>query len=165
MGGPPPGRPDFEPGPIAAQPPHHQDSSTLLLPFLRQALALQHALMPKLTIYRRESPGSRAHPALCSGTAAIPAGHRRPGSQKNRRPGYFRKQLQFTAVFQKHQADFVTKVEGRGALDTAYRALQNCGKAFRYPVLTGRARLPHFKDRCGQSAAPTSMRKKYARRP
>ena len=31
------------------------------------------------------------------------------------------------------------RIEGRGALDTAHRALQNCGQVFRYAVVTGRA--------------------------
>lgn len=31
------------------------------------------------------------------------------------------------------------RIEGRGALDTAHRALQNCGQIFRYAVATGRA--------------------------
>ena len=33
----------------------------------------------------------------------------------------------------------VRRVEGRGALDTAHRALSNCGQVFRYAVATGRA--------------------------
>jgi integrase len=31
------------------------------------------------------------------------------------------------------------RVEGRGALDTAHRVLQNCGQVFRYSIATGRA--------------------------
>lgn len=31
------------------------------------------------------------------------------------------------------------RVEGRGALETAHRALQNCGQVFRYAIATGRA--------------------------
>lgn len=31
------------------------------------------------------------------------------------------------------------RIEGRGAVDTAHRALQNCGQIFRYAVATGRA--------------------------
>jgi hypothetical protein len=31
------------------------------------------------------------------------------------------------------------RIEGRGALDTAHRALQNCGQVFRYAVATGKA--------------------------
>jgi integrase len=31
------------------------------------------------------------------------------------------------------------RIEGRGALETAHRALQNCGQVFRYAVATGRA--------------------------
>lgn len=33
----------------------------------------------------------------------------------------------------------VRRIEGRGAIDTAHRALQNCGQIFRYAVATGRA--------------------------
>lgn len=33
----------------------------------------------------------------------------------------------------------VRRIEGRGAVDTAHRALQNCGQIFRYAVATGRA--------------------------
>lgn len=31
------------------------------------------------------------------------------------------------------------RIEGRGALETAHRALQNCGQVFRYAIATGRA--------------------------
>lgn len=31
------------------------------------------------------------------------------------------------------------RIEGKGAIETAHRALQNCGQAFRYAVATGRA--------------------------
>ena len=37
------------------------------------------------------------------------------------------------------------RIEGRGALDTAHRAQQNCGQVFRYAVVTGRA----LRDPCG----------------
>lgn len=37
------------------------------------------------------------------------------------------------------------RIESRGALDTAHRALQNCGQVFRYAVATGRAE----RDPCG----------------
>jgi len=37
------------------------------------------------------------------------------------------------------------RIEDRGALDTAHRALQNCGQVFRYAVATGRA----LRDPCG----------------
>lgn len=33
----------------------------------------------------------------------------------------------------------IQRIEGRGALETAHRALQNCGQVFRYAVATGRA--------------------------
>ena len=35
--------------------------------------------------------------------------------------------------------DVVRRIEQRGALETAHRALQNCGQVFRYAVATGRA--------------------------
>ena len=37
------------------------------------------------------------------------------------------------------------RIEGRGALDTAHRAQQNCGPVIRYAVVTGRA----LRDPCG----------------
>ena len=37
------------------------------------------------------------------------------------------------------------RIEGRGALDTAHRAHQNCGQVFRYAIATGRAQ----RDPCG----------------
>lgn len=33
----------------------------------------------------------------------------------------------------------IRRIEDRGAIDTAHRALQNCGKVFRYAIATGRA--------------------------
>ncbi|MDA8159124.1 MAG: integrase arm-type DNA-binding domain-containing protein [Desulfobacteraceae bacterium] len=33
----------------------------------------------------------------------------------------------------------VRRIEERGAVDTAHRALQNCGQVFRYAIVTGRA--------------------------
>lgn len=33
----------------------------------------------------------------------------------------------------------VQRIEGRGAIETAHRALQNCGQIFRYAIATGRA--------------------------
>lgn len=35
--------------------------------------------------------------------------------------------------------DVLRRIEARGALETAHRALQNCGQVFRYAVATGRA--------------------------
>ena len=35
--------------------------------------------------------------------------------------------------------DAVRRIENRGALETAHRALGNCGQVFRYAVATGRA--------------------------
>lgn len=31
------------------------------------------------------------------------------------------------------------RIEARGAIETAHRALQNCGQVFRYAIATGRA--------------------------
>jgi integrase len=39
----------------------------------------------------------------------------------------------------------VRRIENRGALETAHRALGNCGQVFRYAVATGRA----MRDPCG----------------
>lgn len=39
----------------------------------------------------------------------------------------------------------IQRIEGRGALETAHRALANCGQVFRYAVATGRAE----RDPCG----------------
>lgn len=33
----------------------------------------------------------------------------------------------------------IRRIEGRGALETAHRAMQNCGQVFRYAIATGRA--------------------------
>lgn len=38
------------------------------------------------------------------------------------------------------------RIEGRGALETAHRALQNCGQVFRYAVATGRATSDPSRD-------------------
>ena len=35
--------------------------------------------------------------------------------------------------------EVLRRIEGRGALETAHRALQNCSRVFRYAVATGRA--------------------------
>jgi len=35
--------------------------------------------------------------------------------------------------------DVLRRIEGRGALDTAHRAQQNCGQVFRYAIATGKA--------------------------
>lgn len=52
------------------------------------------------------------------------------------------------------------RIESRGALDTAHRALQNCGQVFRYAVATGRAE----RDPCGdlRGALPPSKSGHFA---
>jgi integrase len=52
------------------------------------------------------------------------------------------------------------RIEGRGALDTAHRAHQNCGQVFRYAVATGRA----VRDPTGdlKGALPPAKREHYA---
>lgn len=37
----------------------------------------------------------------------------------------------------------IRRIEARGRLETAHRALQNCGQVFRYAVATGRRTRPH----------------------
>jgi integrase len=52
------------------------------------------------------------------------------------------------------------RIESRGALDTAHRALQNCGQVFRYAVATGRA----LRDPCGdlRGALPPARQGHFA---
>lgn len=52
------------------------------------------------------------------------------------------------------------RIEARGALDTAHRALQNCGQVFRYAVATGRA----DRDPCGdlKGALPPAKKGHFA---
>lgn len=38
------------------------------------------------------------------------------------------------------------RIEGRGALDTAYRALGTCGQVFRYAIATGRVQRDPSSD-------------------
>lgn len=52
------------------------------------------------------------------------------------------------------------RIEGRGALDTAHRAHQNCGQVFRYAVQTGRAIRDPSSDLRG--ALPPPQREHYA---
>lgn len=51
------------------------------------------------------------------------------------------------------------RIEGKGALETAHRALQNCGQVFRYAVATGRAERDPTGDLRGalQPVQPTHM--------
>lgn len=52
------------------------------------------------------------------------------------------------------------RIEGRGALDTAHRAQQNCGQVFRYAVATGRATRDPTADLRG--ALPPAKHKHFA---
>ncbi|AKS24228.1 MAG: Putative phage integrase [Leptospirillum sp. Group II 'C75'] len=52
------------------------------------------------------------------------------------------------------------RIEGRGALETAHRASQNCGQVFRYAVATGRAERDPTGDLRG--AIPTAREKHLA---
>ncbi|MDR3429997.1 phage integrase central domain-containing protein [Silvimonas sp.] len=54
----------------------------------------------------------------------------------------------------------IRRTESRGALDTAHRALQNCGQVFRYAVATGRAERDPSGDLRG--ALPPARTKHYA---
>ena len=53
----------------------------------------------------------------------------------------------------------IRRIEGRGALDTAHRALQNCGQVFRYAVATGRAERDPSSDLRG--ALPPCKREHF----
>jgi integrase len=48
----------------------------------------------------------------------------------------------------------IRRIEGRGALDTAHRALQNCSQIFRYSVATGRATSDPCRDLRGALPPP-----------
>jgi integrase len=52
------------------------------------------------------------------------------------------------------------RIEGRGAIDTAHRAQQNCGQVFRYAIATGRATRNPATDLIG--AIPPAQGKHYA---
>jgi len=52
------------------------------------------------------------------------------------------------------------RIESRGALETAHRALQNCGQVFRYAVATGRAERDPTRDLKG--ALPPTKEKHHA---
>src|SRR5438093_2051944 len=52
------------------------------------------------------------------------------------------------------------RIESRGALETAHRAMQNCGQVFRYPVATGRAERDPTGDLRG--ALPPPKEKHHA---
>jgi integrase len=54
----------------------------------------------------------------------------------------------------------VRRIENRGALETAHRALGNCGQVFRYAVATGRA----LRDPCGdlRGALPPAKGEHFA---
>lgn len=52
------------------------------------------------------------------------------------------------------------RIEGRGTVETAHRALQNCGQVFRYAIATGRAERDPSADLRG--ALPPVKQKHYA---
>jgi integrase len=54
----------------------------------------------------------------------------------------------------------IRRIEERGALDTAHRALQNCGQVFRYAIATGRASHDPARDLRG--ALPPVKGKNFA---
>jgi integrase len=54
----------------------------------------------------------------------------------------------------------IRRIESRGALDTAHRALQNCGQVLRYAVATGRAQSDPTGDLRG--ALPSAKRRHFA---
>ncbi|KIF81279.1 tyrosine-type recombinase/integrase [Noviherbaspirillum autotrophicum] len=56
----------------------------------------------------------------------------------------------------------IRRIEGRGALETAHRALANCGQVFRYAVATGRAERDHSADLRGALPSAKSRRKHFA---
>ncbi|MDN7458177.1 tyrosine-type recombinase/integrase [Burkholderia cenocepacia] len=56
--------------------------------------------------------------------------------------------------------DVIRRIEGRGTLDTAHRAKQNCGQVFRYAVATGRATRDVTADLRG--ALPPIQQKHFA---
>ena len=58
------------------------------------------------------------------------------------------------------------RIESRGAVDTAHRALQNCGQVFRYAVATGRADRDPTADQAvlpflGSNTGGESLAKKH----
>jgi hypothetical protein len=57
----------------------------------------------------------------------------------------------------------VRRIEKRGALETAHRALGNCGQVFRYAIATGRAKRDPTGDLRG--ALPAGERKLILRCP
>jgi len=52
------------------------------------------------------------------------------------------------------------RIEGRGAIETTHRALQNCGRVFRYAIATGRAERDPAADLRG--ALPPAKKKHHA---
>lgn len=54
----------------------------------------------------------------------------------------------------------IRRIEGRGALETAHRALSNCGQVFRYAIATGRAERDSSQDLKG--ALPPVKTKHFA---
>jgi integrase len=56
----------------------------------------------------------------------------------------------------------IRRIESRGVLETAHRALSNCGQIFRYAVATGRAERDPTGDLRGALQPVTSRRKHFA---
>ncbi|WP_296943316.1 integrase arm-type DNA-binding domain-containing protein [uncultured Massilia sp.] len=56
----------------------------------------------------------------------------------------------------------IRRIEGRGVLETAHRALANCGQVFRYAVVTGRADRDPSGDLRGALPAIASRRTHFA---
>jgi integrase len=53
----------------------------------------------------------------------------------------------------------IRRIEGRGALGTAHRALGNCGQVFRYAVATGRAAKFTFSPAPDATSSPAPARR------
>ncbi len=56
----------------------------------------------------------------------------------------------------------VRRIESRGVLETAHRALANCGQVFRYAVATGRAERDPTADLRGSLASVNSRKRHFA---
>ncbi|WP_136417737.1 integrase arm-type DNA-binding domain-containing protein [Herbaspirillum sp. ST 5-3] len=56
----------------------------------------------------------------------------------------------------------IRRIEGRGVLETAHRALANCGQVFRYAVATGRAERDPSRDLRGALPSVKSRRTHFA---
>lgn len=59
------------------------------------------------------------------------------------------------------QLQHMLKIETRGALDITHRAMQTCGKIFRYAIITGRAKYNPSIDLCGALKSPGKSNHAY----